>query len=1092
MLGLSYTVLGGLGAQIGSEPVELGTRKQRATLAQLILAEGAPLRADRLIEGIWGDAPPERAEVSLQSYISGLRKALEPDRKPRAPSTVLLTHGTGYSLPTTPEQVDLRRLTAGIASARDLMQAGDTAAAAPLLQNVLDSYRPLLPEFEGLAFRDEAADHLDRMLRAARELSFEARMAAGDHRILVTELESAVERSPLDEGLWVLLATALYRVGRQSDALGAIASARRILAEEIGVDPGPRLRDLERDILDQAPHLDTPATPRETVPVAAPQAISPTHPEAGSAGETSRTDATPDTDGADTREPEIEDPDDLPSLVGRVDELATLHRAVLSSMTGHGGVVVVEGEPGAGKTALIDEAGRRAAGAADLFVLWGRCVDDPAAPSMWPWVQILGAVLPRLDPADRERLLDSPLGRMVTEGVNVIPPPRQMPDAAARFQFYDQAADLLDGVAERHELIIVLDDLQWADGASLELFAHMASRRTPGVTFFASVRTPTRRRIVASTLARLARLPEHRRIAVGPLNGDDISELIRRETLQWPEVATVSSIERRTGGNAFFVRELARILAAQGSIAGNAVPSGVRDVVRQRLLGLSSQTSELLDIAALIGTRVDLVLLASAADMPVDEALELLESAAAAGVIDLGPEDPFGFSFSHDIIREAIADGISSMRARRIHLAIADALSENSSPHAVTRMARHLWSAGPLADRHRTTDALLTAGGIALRTYDFDGASRHLGDAATLAHATGDQEAELRAIATQHASEVSAHGYFAADPELRERARTLASALGDTRLLADLDYARCAAHIQVSDTETGHRLAAELKARADRSDDPVVVHLGMQIAGFDEFTRGNFGAAHRILDEYAPIQAVTGLRDDQMAMARGYRAWAAAIHRGRDAGRSLFATMADMLPDPRSRLGTAIFAVGAAAMIGDTEWALEAGQIIDSDRPGPLAYLRRSGERMYWWARAMSGDVDDALVRIEQLDAAAAGTDDAAGMSGNNARQRTGEGFWLGLHAEVLLAAGELTEAAALLDRADDLAARTGERYGDAHRILVRARHEHADDRTPEEVADTLLRARRTAVDQEANALVERIDALADGWGLRLPARPGG
>ncbi|MBD0862707.1 AAA family ATPase [Gordonia sp. zg691] len=1051
MHGLSYTVLGGLGAQIGSDAVELGTRKQRAMLAQLILADGAPLRADRLIEGIWGDSPPDRAEVSLQSYISGLRKALEPDRKPRSPSTVLLTHGTGYSLPTTPEQVDLRRLTTNLTTARTLMQRGDTAEAAPLLQKILDDYRPLLPEFEGLAFRDEAAAHLDRTLQAARELSFEARMAAGDHRLLVTELETEVERAPLDEGLWVLLATALYRLGRQSDALGAIAGARRILADEIGVDPGPRLRTLEADILDHAPHLDTPAaTTREAVTVDAAGAAPPTVPPIAF--------------------------DDAPALVGRADELAALHRAVLASMSGHGGVVVVEGEPGAGKTALIDEAGRRATGAAELRVLWGRCVDDPAAPSMWPWVQILGAVLPQLDPAERERLLDSSLGRMVTEGVNVIPPPRQMPDATARFQFYDQAADLLDGVAQTSKLIIVLDDLQWADGASLELFAHMASRRTPGVTFFSSLRSPSPRPVVASTLATLARLPEHRRIHVGPLNGDDISELIRRETQQWPEVATVSSIERRTGGNAFFVRELARILAARGSIAGSAVPSGIRDVVRQRLLGLSSETIELLEISSLIGTRVDLVLLSTAAGRPVEKALDSLEPAGAAGVIDLGPQDPFGFAFAHDIIREAIADGVTSMRARRIHLAIADALAGNSSPHAVTRVARHLWSAGPLADRERTTAALLTAGNIALRTYDFDGAKRHLGDAATLARSTGDQQAELIAIATQLAGEVAAHGYFAADPDLQERARTLASTLGDTRLLATLDYARCAAHIQVADAHTGHRLAQDLRGRAERSDDPVVVHLGMQVAGIDEFTRGNFGAAHRILDTYAPIpDDVEGLRDDQLAMARGFRGWTAAVHLGRDAGRSVFAAMADSRPDARSRLATAIFAVGAASMLGDAAWAIEAGTAITADGAGELAYLRRGGERMYWWARALAGDIDDALARIEQLSA------DQPGMGDH---PRTGEGFWLGLHAEVLIAAGKLTDAAALLDRAEDFAERTGERYADAHRILVRARYEYANGRPASVVGATLTRAREAAVVQEANALVERIDSVGAAWGL--------
>ena len=128
--------------------------------------------------------------------------------------------------------------------------------------------------------------------------------------------------------------------------------------------------------------------------------------------------------------------------------------------------------------------------------------------------------------------------------------------------------------------------------------------------------------------------------------------------------------------------------------------------------------------------------------------------------------------------------------------------------------------------------------------------------------------------------------------------------------------------------------------------------------------------------------------------------------------------------------------------------------------------------------------------RIDQLEAVERNGDDRSGgdagedSSAGHVRQRTGEGFWLGLHAEVLIAAGELTGAAALLDRADDLAARTGERYGDAHRMLVRARYEYAGGRTPGVVADTLARARRTALDQDAQALVQRVDALADEWGL--------
>lgn len=1050
----SYTVLGGLGAQIDAAAVELGTRKQRMTLAQLILAEGAPVSADRLIVGVWGDAPPDRAEVSLQAYISGLRKALEPDRKPRAPSTVLLTHGSGYSLPTDDDQVDVRHLVTRITRARELLRHDDPAGAAALLREVLADYRPLLPEFEGLGFRDEAAAHLERLVDAARELSFEARMAIGDHRLLLSELEQALQRSPLDEGLWVLLATARYRLGRQSDALGAIAEARRILADEIGVDPGPRLRQLERDILDHAPHLDAPVSSTPSPATQSRDSAVPTAQPDDAEGDAAATPA-------------------ASNLVGRTDELAALHRAVLMSLAGPGGVVVVEGEPGAGKTALIDEAAKRALHAADLSVLWGRCVEDVAAPSMWPWVQILSSVLARLDPDDLPVLLDSDLGRMVTQGANVIPPPREMPDAAARFQFYDQAADLLDQVAQRRQLIIVLDDLQWADGASLELFAHMANRRTSGVTFFASVRSAASLRpVVEQTLATLARLPEHRRLEVGALGADDISELIRRETREWPTVNTVDSIAKRTGGNAFFVRELALILADRGSIADNAVPSGVRDVVRQRVRDMPTDTATLLDVAASIGSRVDVALLADAAGREIDGTLESLEVATAAGVIESDPDDPFGFSFTHDLIREAIVAGIGSVRSRRIHLAVADALDRTGSPNRITRVARHLWAAGPLADRARTSAALLAAGQLNLRTYDFEGAVRNLTDSSTLARAIGDEQAEMSAITMRLAADVAQNGYFSADHALTERARELAERLGDERLLANLDYARCAAHLQIADVATGHRLAEDLRRRAQGSDDPTVVHLAMHVSAIDEFNRGNIGAAHRLLERYAPLDTdVDGIRPDQMILARGFRAWAATLHVDATTGREEFRAIDLRQTDPVGRLGVAIFAASAAAMIGDTSWAADASRrLLDASGQGPLEYLRNGGEHMYWWARAMQGDVEEALAAIDRL-------------TTPNDQARTGAGFWYGLYAEMLVAADRLIDAGAVLAEAESFADITGERYADAHRLLVDATLQRARGADNPSISTLLTRARGVAVRQECTELVTRIDRTASSWG---------
>ncbi len=1050
----AYTVMGGLGAQIGSETVELGTRKQRAVLAQLLLAGGDPVSLDRLIDGIWGDAAPDRAEVSVQAYISGLRKALEPDRKPRAPSTVLVTRGSGYALVADDDQVDIRDLVGRLTEAHETHRTGDPAAAARLLQHALIRYRPLLPEFEGLTFRDEAATHLERTIAEAQELSFEIRLTLGEHRALVPELEQAVRRSPLDEGLWCLLATARYRLGRQSDALAAIAEARRILADEIGVDPGPRLRTLEREILTHAPTLDAPAAP---APIRTTPAVR--HDDASVAPDAEE-------DGTDTA---TANPS---TLIGRTDELAVLHRAVLASLQGPGGLVIVEGEPGAGKTALLEEATRRAAGAADLKVLWGRCVEEDGAPSMWPWVQVLGSVLPELDPEHRPRLLDSDLGRMVTEGVTVIPPPREMPDATARFRLYDQAADLLELIARSHLLIIALDDLQWADSGSLELLCHMAARRTPGVTFFVSLRSSSQRPAVTNALGTLARLAEHRRIEVGPLSDDDISEMVRRETHEWPAAGTIASISRRTGGNAFFVRELARILADRGSIGEHAVPAGVRDVVRERIRPLADPTTNLLDVSALIGRRVDISLLAAVAGESVDDTLDALDSAFAAGLVDIEPDDPFVFTFNHDLIRETIAEGIPARRACRIHLAIADRLDDGSSTHA-SALAGHLWAAGPLADRARTARALLTSGRIALRTYNFDAGERQLADAASLARTAGEQSLELAAITTRLFSDVAWQGYFAADPDLFSRARELGEAAGDATLLANLDYARFAAHSQIADIRTSHRHATEMYSRAQGSDNPTVVHLGMQAAAIDLFDRGRMGEAYRLLIDYAPIDtAIGGLQSDQALIARGFRALATTMHIGPHEGRHLCERIEAGPDDPVSYLGAAIFGVHAAALAGDTDWARDLGErLLATPSHRALEYLRQSGERIYWWSRALSDAPDEALEHMERL-------------HGVDRPQRTGLGLWFALYAEALVAAGRYYRVPVLLEQAQTFAEQTGQRYPDAHRLLVCAEYQYATDHPAPIIEDTLREARRVAVMQEATTLVTRIDSFAADHGF--------
>ena len=185
-----YRMLGGLEIIDQDTRLELGTRKQRALLAVLLLAEGQAQSADRLIEQIWGAAAPDRAEASLQSYVSILRRALEPDRAPRAPAQVLVTRGTGYALLAPRADVDVWHFTDLVERGRSEHVAGRLDQSATTLRQALTMYAPLLPEFESEPFHTEAAAHLERKQLAAIELSYEVRMALGEHQVLLADLET--------------------------------------------------------------------------------------------------------------------------------------------------------------------------------------------------------------------------------------------------------------------------------------------------------------------------------------------------------------------------------------------------------------------------------------------------------------------------------------------------------------------------------------------------------------------------------------------------------------------------------------------------------------------------------------------------------------------------------------------------------------------------------------------------------------------------------------------------------------------------------------------------------------------------------------
>jgi predicted ATPase/DNA-binding SARP family transcriptional activator len=257
---MDFRILGPFEVRDGDRAVGVGGPKQRSLLAILLIHAGHSVTAERLIELLWGDERPSRAEAALQVYVSQLRKALEPDRGRGEEARRLLTRGGGYALRVEAQELDATRFERLASEARAMLAAGEAARAAETLGRALDLWRgPALADFVYEDFAQTEIARLEAARAAAVEDRVEAELALGNHAHLVGELEALVAAHPLRERLRAQLMLALYRAGRQAEALDAYQAARRSLVEELGIEPSPELQRLEQAILRQDPSLAAPA-----------------------------------------------------------------------------------------------------------------------------------------------------------------------------------------------------------------------------------------------------------------------------------------------------------------------------------------------------------------------------------------------------------------------------------------------------------------------------------------------------------------------------------------------------------------------------------------------------------------------------------------------------------------------------------------------------------------------------------------------------------------------------------------------------------------------------------------------------------------
>src|ERR1700749_533013 len=251
---MKFRILGSIEVVGDEDPIPLGAPKQRALLAFLLLNANTVVSRDRLLGALWGAEPPKSAVSSLQVYVHGLRRALGGERIER--------HGTGYRLHLDPSELDLSRFERLVEQAAAALASGRAADAAEDLRHALDLWNGApLADLAGEPVHEAEAAQLDEQRLRAVELINDAELALGRHDELVPELERLIAAEPYREHARAQHALALYRSGRQADALAACRAARELLVEELGVDPGPELQELERRILRHDPALAAPETP---------------------------------------------------------------------------------------------------------------------------------------------------------------------------------------------------------------------------------------------------------------------------------------------------------------------------------------------------------------------------------------------------------------------------------------------------------------------------------------------------------------------------------------------------------------------------------------------------------------------------------------------------------------------------------------------------------------------------------------------------------------------------------------------------------------------------------------------------------------
>jgi DNA-binding SARP family transcriptional activator len=678
-----FRVLGSLEVAKGNRTVDFGGPMRRKLVARLLVATPEPVPAATLQSDLWDGHPAAAAGATLRSHLAGVRSVMGKKR--------VLSSAAGYRLEVLDDEVDAQRFRRCLRSGVHMVSQGRCAEALTVVQDAVDLWRG--PALEGFAGSDWACAYAARLederVQAAVCLLY-SHLALGMDMEAAALARAGLATWPEHDDFLVGLMTALYKCGRQTEALRAFQSRRSALRER-GLVPSPQLLRAEEAVLTHDPALMF-CPPAHFASFGSPGA------PGSSAGGVHLGLANA---SLAAKEPALGPwalrPVARQIFVGRHQELLSFEAALADAVGGELSVSVVAGEPGIGKTALLAEMAERAE-QRGLVVLYGGVPESAGLPLL-PFRSALRDFLARTSNiGDRLGRHAEELVRLVPEVGKLVPDlpaPLSSAPEVERWQLFEAVTAWLASAGDGKPAVLLLDDVQWADPASLSLLRHLLAHPTQrGAAVVLAYRSTEACSSLLSLIAALHARAGTKFFELGGLSSDETTSVAVQAATSSCLVES-GEVWRLSAGNPFFIHQLLNTSAGADRWERRLPPSVVQ-VVTQRVDRLGSEVASTLSMASLIGAEFDVGVLAASLQQDEQRVLGAVEEAGRAALTE--ETDVDCWRFSHGIVRQALAATWSVSASSRAQAKIAAAVATAAQPSGNHAAPSRHHLAGPGAD----------------------------------------------------------------------------------------------------------------------------------------------------------------------------------------------------------------------------------------------------------------------------------------------------------------------------------------------------------------------------------------------------------